>query len=117
MSNFSSGGIATRLLEAVAQECRVMADEIAVLGGQVSSGTAGMAALQSFDFLTQHAQAQALLMDYLAGMSDNPHALDHVCEVIGTIPLPRVRARLFTVLRGCAPAPVNDDDTIIWVDG
>ncbi len=116
MSNFSSADIAPRLLEAVAQECRVLADEIARLGGLVSSGTADITALQAFDFMTQHAQAQALLVDHLAHMPDNPQALGGVCDLIATIPLPQVRARLLGALHGHAPAPVNDDDAILWGD-
>jgi hypothetical protein len=116
MSSCSSDSLCARLLDAVAHECCVIAEEIAWLGGQVSSGTADITALQSFDFLAQHAQAQALLVAHLARMRDGAQAPGDLVCLVDAIPLPQVRARLLGALNGEAPAPVNDDDAIVWLD-
>ena len=117
MSNCSSDTLSTRLLEAIARECCGMAEDIAWLGGQVSGGTADSAALQMFDFLAQQAHAHALLAVHVARTKEGPSALGDMADVIGRIPLPEVRARLLAALYGEAPAAVNDDDTVLWMDG
>lgn len=117
MSSFSSDALAARLLEAVARECDIIAGNIAALGAQVSGGTADSAALQSFDFLAQHAQAQAMLVAHLARMEPGACTLDGISRMIDAIPLPQVRARLLTALHGEVALPVNDDDTVLWMDG
>lgn len=117
MSSCSSSSLAARLLDAVARECHVMADDIARLGGLVSGGTADSADLQAFDFLSQQAQAHALLTTHAARMTDGASALTEVVALVGRIPLPAMRARLLEALGVAVPAPVPDDELLLWTDG
>lgn len=116
MSNCSDDHPSLRLFAAVSQECRIMADEIAWLGGLVSSGAADAVALQAFDFLAQHAQAQALLVSHLAQVRQENYAPAEFIRLVDTIPLPRVRARLRLALNQAAPLPIDDGDLVLWAD-
>lgn len=116
MSSFSSASVASRLAAAIAQECRVLAEGIARLGEQVSAGSADITAMQSFDLLSQHALAQAILVEHLATIMEDGFALERACQVIGAIPLPQVRERLLFALRGEFCPPGNDDEMVLWID-
>jgi hypothetical protein len=115
MLNSSSNSLSARLLEAVARECCIMSEDIAWLGGQVSSGTAGIADLQAFDFLAQQAQTQAMLIVQIARLKEGAPVLADMSGLIDTIPLPAVRARLLHALNGDVPARVDDNDAVLWV--
>lgn len=110
----SSSSDVSRLLGAIAQECRGLADEIAGLGGLVSGDArAGQAvvAMQSFDYLAQLADAQAGLIARLAaGMI----RADEMAVAIGAIPLPHVRARLLSALTGAPHSAESGDDEFWW---
>lgn len=100
MSNCSKQ--AARILDALARECRIVADEIARLGGQLSSrvmdGTAHMATFQSFDALSQQAGIQSVLITLMAQSA----ASDALEAAIAEIPLPAMRRRLLGALKGDA---------------
>lgn len=114
MSNSSDG---LRLFHAVAQECRIMAAEIAWLGGLVSGGTADAVSLQSFDFLSQHAQAQALLVAQLGMLHEGGSTREEFLALVDTIPLPVVRARLRQALDVTEDLPADDGDLVLWASG
>lgn len=117
MSSFSDDPQVARILEAIAQECRAMAEKIAWLGAHVSGGTADSTTLQTFDFLAQQAQAHAMLVLHVARIKSGAATFDDMADRIGRIPLPDMRARLQAVLHGQKPVPVHQDDTILWMDG
>jgi hypothetical protein len=120
MSNSSSGEPVTRLLLAVAEECRAIAADIAWLGGQITGGTADSAALQSFDFLAQHAQTQGQLIAHVAQLTDDTSIPANLARLVREIPLPKVRTRLLRALDGNADdesvAGADNSNTVFWLD-
>lgn len=115
MSNSSDvPGDVSRLLGAIAQECRGLAEEIAGLGGRVSGDArAGntIVALQSFDYLAQLADAQAAL---IARLASGMIRADEMTAAITAIPLPHVRARLLSALTGAPQSAQAGDDEFWW---
>ena len=115
MSNSSdAAGDVSRLLAAIARECRGLAGEIAGLGGLVSAdarAASTMVALQNFDYLAQQADAQAALIARLAGGMTRA---DEMAAAIAVIPLPHVRARLLLALTGAPQAAETGNDEFWW---
>jgi hypothetical protein len=116
MSNFSDAR-RFRLLAAIARECELMSAQIAELGELVTSGDFGqdpIIAFQSFDYLTQQANAHGALIGLLArgGVSD-----DALAATIDAIPLPAMRHRLHTALDHAAAKELQDNsEAVFWLD-
>jgi hypothetical protein len=114
MSNFSD--FAPRLLRALAGECWGVAREIGRLGEFLSAGVgdhnAHIVALQSFDYLVQHMDAQAGLIDRL---SNEQASVEDMVHAIKAIPLPAVRDRLLLATNMPATDGANEDSTF-WTD-
>lgn len=105
------------LLNAMAQECHLMAAEIAELGELVTSGESGadlVIALQSFDYLAQQASAHAALASILARQAG---PAEELMAVVDGIPLPAMRHRLLAILSREPPRDLHDrDEAEFWLD-
>lgn len=115
MSNSSEE--TARILNALAQESRILADEIARLGEKLSSramcGGDQIVLFQSFDALTQQAGIQSMLIALVA-QSAVPDKLE---AAITDIPLPAMRYRLLDALNRNSKeelSAVPDGETVIW---
>lgn len=103
-----------RLLAALAEECALLGQAIARLGGQVSAGDADMMALQDFD---AQAQTAAALAGVLEQLGDSRH---RIVRRLAGVPLPAMRRRLCAALNPdraeYGPGGEAQGD-IVWLDG
>ncbi len=92
-------------LDAVAQELKLLADDIAALGERLSgeAGNGPCAALQYFDPLSQRAAAQADLLLALRTRGADPAML------IARVPFHDARLRLLAAVTGEARPPAAPD--------
>jgi len=132
MSNFSSlshgelgdaeNTLVAVLLEGVAKECAVLAEDIARLGealsahGDIAPHVPNITEMQRFDMLSQNAQAQAQIMLNLAMVVSGRETfhIDDARSLIAKIPLWEVRMRLLALSGAAAEAGGDEQDNWLF---
>jgi len=111
------------LLEGVAKECAVLAEEISHLGETLSAHkniaphATNIVEMQRFDALSQNARAQAQIMLNLAMVLSGRETfhIDDARSLIAKIPLWEVRMRLLAMSGEFATVETNDDEQDDWL--